>query len=410
MSEHQSEFQGLSINNNGDPILEVELVHLLAAARPRLIYFARKQGIAADLVEDVVQETLVEAWNRLDYLREPARFNAWLNGICHNVCLRWLRKLNRHVLPQESLSHFGLIDEMGNVREGSERDLADPLALDPAEELARQDLALLLDRAMSHLSPATRLALELCYLADLPPAEVASRLGLSVNALEVRLHRARRQLRLVLSSTLRDEAQAFGLALDGQMAEGWRQSRLWCFLCGRHRLSGRFQEEEDGSINLLMRCPGCSFNVVDFNGMGSMGNLRSFRPAMKRGLLAVARACRKVIENDQAICPICGTASVRHTIEPLDFGPPYMRRYCLTIDCPRCGSYILSSIMSASLANPAATLFMEQHPRWITEPEDVVEHAGCSVVRVRLADAVSANRLSLLIQPGTVKVMEAIKE
>ena len=59
----------------------------------------------------------------------------------------------------------------------------------------------------------------MCYLTELPQREVALRLGVTINVLEARLHRARRQLRLVLSSDLRTDAQAFGLAIDDDIAQ-----------------------------------------------------------------------------------------------------------------------------------------------------------------------------------------------
>src|SRR5215467_14784351 len=68
--------------------LSANLNALLDEARPRLLRLARLQGIAADLAEDVVQETCLEAWQHLQQLREPARFSSWLDGICRNVCRR----------------------------------------------------------------------------------------------------------------------------------------------------------------------------------------------------------------------------------------------------------------------------------------------------------------------------------
>ena len=69
--------------------LEQQLEELFKAARPDLIRFALARGVSADGVEDVVQETLLEAWRHLDQLRAIERLEAWLRGICRNVCLRW---------------------------------------------------------------------------------------------------------------------------------------------------------------------------------------------------------------------------------------------------------------------------------------------------------------------------------
>src|SRR5579871_3720824 len=48
--------------------------HWLAAARPRLRRLARLRGVAAGAVEDVVQETLFEAWKHRD--RKSTRLNS----------------------------------------------------------------------------------------------------------------------------------------------------------------------------------------------------------------------------------------------------------------------------------------------------------------------------------------------
>ncbi len=86
--------------------------------------------------------------------------------------------------------------------------------LDPLEAPDRQDMALLVDRAVGSLSGSAREVVELCYLLEVPQREAAARLGFSVSALEARLHRGRHQLRQALNGSLRAEAEVLGLALD----------------------------------------------------------------------------------------------------------------------------------------------------------------------------------------------------
>src|SRR5215469_4768136 len=199
------------------------------AARPRLLRLAHIVGVGPDAVEDVVQETLLEAWRHLEQLREPERFTAWLAGICRNVCKRYLR-------AQAALVQTSELPTSSEEGEDEALDLPDPLALDPEEELERQDRQVLLDRALGHLSASAREVIELCYLAEMPQREVAQRLDMSLGALEVKLHRARRQLRQVLYGELRDDAQAFGLLIDEDEALGWQETRQWCWVCGKRRL------------------------------------------------------------------------------------------------------------------------------------------------------------------------------
>jgi len=175
----------------------------IVAARPRLLRLAQLNGIGPDEVEDVVQETWLEAWRSLEKLREPERLVSWLDGICRNICKRHLhaKSAELHVsgLPEDA-------DEEGF-------DLSDSLAVDPLEELEHQDMQVLLDRALTHLSESARELVELCYLAELPRHELARRLNMSLAALELKLHRARQKLHQVLHRELREDAQSFGLLL-----------------------------------------------------------------------------------------------------------------------------------------------------------------------------------------------------
>src|SRR5690348_1475545 len=85
-----------------------QLDELFSRAEPRLRWLARSQRVAPDAVDDVVQETLIAAWKSLEHLRDEARFAAWLDGICRNICLRYQRKqgiLRVHetpLIPDES--------------------------------------------------------------------------------------------------------------------------------------------------------------------------------------------------------------------------------------------------------------------------------------------------------------------
>jgi RNA polymerase sigma factor (sigma-70 family) len=169
---------------------------------------------------------MMEAWRHIEKLRNPQRFHAWLDGICRNVCRRY-QTPDGALYLHESLSTPARDNETKNAADASLA-LPDPEAIDPAEELSQRDLATLLDRAMEHLSPDTRKLLEMCYLAEVPQREVALQMGLALGALELRLHRARKQLRQVLNGALHADAESFGLALDPMQVQGWRSSAPQC--------------------------------------------------------------------------------------------------------------------------------------------------------------------------------------
>jgi len=138
------------------------------AARAR----ARQLGPNPSDVDDIVQESFLQAFIALDRLRDPDRFAAWLAGIVHNVC----RGLQRRV-PVTLLPHWP---------EPLHPAAAD--GLPSAEDLDRADAV---RAAVADLPAGQRRAVALHYYADLPPGQIAE----SAGAARVSLHKARRRLR-----------------------------------------------------------------------------------------------------------------------------------------------------------------------------------------------------------------------
>jgi RNA polymerase sigma-70 factor (ECF subfamily) len=78
----------------------------------------------SDLVEDLVQETFLEAFQALKAGHKPRNFSSWLFGIAHNRCGKWLRRkrpvlFDPHEAPdtQAVLSDQVLLEEMEEQRE-----------------------------------------------------------------------------------------------------------------------------------------------------------------------------------------------------------------------------------------------------------------------------------------------------
>ena len=159
--------------------------------------------------------------------------------------------------------------------------LADPDTFDPTEELSRRDMALLLDRALGYLPPESRAAVEQHYLAEIPQRELAARMGLSLSAMEARLHRARGQMLRTFSQELRDEALALGLAILPADAVGWRKTQITCYLCGRVRMEGMFEPMAGGRINMRLRCPACQTEEINTLGLVELEHARSFSASHK---------------------------------------------------------------------------------------------------------------------------------
>ena len=399
----------------------------LMAARPRLHRLARLRGVPSNSIEDVVQETLLEAWRHLDRLYAPEGFHLWLDEICRNICRRHARK------QLTDLQHSTRLPGKDEDTEEAGLSLLDTIPdthiLDPVEALNQQEITILLDRALGSLSSSAREVVELCYLLELPQREVAARLDLSLSALEARLHRARRQLRQALNGPLRADAEALGLALDEEYAGGWRETRLWCTLCGRRRLVGVFLPQPGGSVNLHMQCPECDqrYGLSDIQssnvhskGLVRLDGVQSFRPAWKRTMQAMTGLLREMLLPGAHQCPYCGTPASIQLIDKTQAMhrdktivlPPGLERhpyqFWLWWSCPRCGhgSGACGALFAASdlvyWSHPRTRQFMLEHPRWISEPELLVEYAGQPAIRFQMTDFTGSARLTVLAQRQTL--------
>lgn len=148
---------------------------------PRLIALAtRLLGDRAE-ADDVAQEVFVQIWKHAGRWKPgAARFDTWIHRVALNLCNDRLRR-RRDVVAMEDA----------------------PEPFDPAPptdaRIERADRSTRIEAALAALPARQREALVLQYYQELPNAEAAALMDISVEALESLLSRARRQLRTVLA-------------------------------------------------------------------------------------------------------------------------------------------------------------------------------------------------------------------
>ncbi len=137
-----------------------------------------------DLAADVTQEALLRAWRGIGSFRGDARFSSWLYRITVNVAWTSLnrRRRTRHA-PLE------LVDNLAAPPSSFENP---ELALEAANLRGRLREALLV------LPRRSRVVVVLCDIYGWSHSQIADALGISVSASKVRLHRARKRLRVLL--------------------------------------------------------------------------------------------------------------------------------------------------------------------------------------------------------------------
>lgn len=383
-----------------------------AAARPRLARLSRLHGVSADQSEDIAQETLLTAWRSLDQLRDASRFDAWLDGICRNLCRRAARQ------SASERARLAPPSTAGGAAELDDAQIA-AAAGDPLDELSRRELVALVDSALGHLNLAAREAVSLRYLADLPASEAAARLGLSVNTLEARLSRARKQLRAALNGPLREQAVEFGVALAPADEAGWRDTSIWCHFCGKARMQGILADRPDGAAgSLSLRCPLCyrEYGVTETNipAMRALAGATSFRPALKR-VLEHAVAWNAATERLETICFSCGRPLPARMGRFDDFPerngmwPAVGELYSAVYECPQCDCFGSGSAALAGRSHPAVWRFLTERQRWVIEPDQRVNYQGASAIRFSLYDTGAGERITYFCDPDTLVVRGVIE-
>lgn len=397
MPPHEREGRATALameTSPGYPPLDAVLV----AERPRLVRLCAAITGDATVAEDLAHETVMEAYRHIDGLRNPAAMPAWLAGIARNVCRRWLRCSARE-RARHTIGPTGDADDLVDVAG------LNPEGDDPLAELERNELATLLDRALSRLPPPARDLLVQRYVEDLPQAELAARLHLSEGAVAMRVLRGRHALHRVLTTALRDDAAAFDL-LD-PATDVLQPTRLWCSLCGRQHLHGRF---DPVSGDLVLRCPDCydRFGLHQSLMCGKpalVGDLQRLKPALNRVIVAGHDYHRHAVAGEPVPCDRCGMPLHLVPTLPTEALPRRRDASGLHGRCPECGNLSYLSLSGIVQALPAARAFLRRHPRVRTLPERVVASDGRPALVTRIESVTNSAWFEAVTDTATLAVL-----
>ncbi|MCX8453508.1 RNA polymerase sigma factor [Paenarthrobacter ureafaciens] len=139
----------------------------------------RLTGTLAD-ADDVVQESLMQAWKQLDNLRDPAAVKSWLLRIVGTRSIDHLRKRRNHVALDEA-------ETLADAPSG-------PRIQDPESTAVNASRVDALKSALQRLPEEQRRCWVLKEFNDLSYEEIALTLNISPDSVRGRLARARTAL------------------------------------------------------------------------------------------------------------------------------------------------------------------------------------------------------------------------
>lgn len=140
---------------------------------------------------DLSQDAWIKGWRRLEQFHGKSSFATWMTRITINLCLDQIRKKKR----QRAES----IEQMDEESGGVERRMPS-VNPNPTEGLERDDLRLIIDKALGQLSEAHRTVLVLHEFEELEYKEIAKRLDCSIGTVMSRLFYARRKMASLLGN------------------------------------------------------------------------------------------------------------------------------------------------------------------------------------------------------------------
>jgi RNA polymerase sigma-70 factor (ECF subfamily) len=173
------------------------LEKLLERHQGAVYRFGMKMCGEAEDAKDVLQETLFAAVRSLPNFRGASSISTWLYTIARSFCLK--KRRTSKFAPDR-------IESLEAQAEASS-EVAD-LRRTPEEDAAARQTKRVLDAAIAGLDPMYREVLVLRDVEGLPAAEVAEILGLTIEAVKSRLHRARVAVRDRVAPVLAPQAEA----------------------------------------------------------------------------------------------------------------------------------------------------------------------------------------------------------
>jgi RNA polymerase sigma-70 factor (ECF subfamily) len=140
--------------------------------------------------KEILQETFVSIWRKLDTFKGDSQFGSWVYRIATNAALMRLRSQRRHPEVSTEELPIGYLDNYGQPMPAGEN-----WSKRPDDQLQSSELRTHIQTAVDALPDIYRTVFIVRDVEGLSTEETAEALGISVPTVKTRLHRARIALR-----------------------------------------------------------------------------------------------------------------------------------------------------------------------------------------------------------------------
>jgi RNA polymerase sigma-70 factor (ECF subfamily) len=157
---------------------------LIERYQERIFGLARHYTKSAVEIEDIVQETFIKAFRRLDSFQHQSTFSTWLYRIAVNTALDFLKRTGRSPVHAVEDPELAAAPVRGVPGSGT------PIAA-PDSALEKAEVARITQEVLAELPEIFRTVLVLREFEELSYQEMSVVLGISIGTVESRLFRAR---------------------------------------------------------------------------------------------------------------------------------------------------------------------------------------------------------------------------
>ena len=141
------------------------------------------------VADDLIQETFIKVQKNLNQLREESKLTSWIFKIAYNLCQDHFRKLSQ-------------AEKNGHILIEKSEIFTEPLF---QKEFEQHQMGACVQDKIRLLPESHQTVLILFDLMEFSHKEIAEIVGISVDNVKVRLHRARKKLKAILEEECKFE-------------------------------------------------------------------------------------------------------------------------------------------------------------------------------------------------------------
>ena len=141
--------------------------------------------------EDIMQDAFLQAYKKLSTLKNPNQFAGWLYIIANRLCIDWMRR--QKWMREQNLVMQSLADTSAEEIEKSSYTYH---VSEQSRTERTEHCHALVKKLLEKLPESERTVVMLYYLDEMTTKEIGKFLGVSVNTIVSRLHRARKRLQI----------------------------------------------------------------------------------------------------------------------------------------------------------------------------------------------------------------------